>query len=593
MKFALGVFAILQLTTLPGLLLTRHVRFDSRLTRLMGTLVTSLLANYAAVLLLTSIDQYRTSSVWLLITAELAALGWMMVKQRQRNAAAPARLKPSQPMDAGAAAAAAVSLLALAVHGWLWSAEWCKVFQTYDAVASWNRWAGIWAGNAMPVDTATYPQLLPVSWSLLYLIVGGPEGELFARMLMGVFPALILGGIFTLQQRLRQPWLAAGTLTALLLLRLVAEGNRFDGMADVPAAALGFVGVCFLILAREEHTAPAGPWLLLAAAALGAGCATKQAGLMIAALALVWTLTDARLRSAARGSGKAARWALLLVIACGTHWQIIGTILARSQQDAVLVGYLVQDMHEGRDSWQRILHGLAQVQWALAPAQPFGLVILACLAASLAHALGRRVLLFFALPYFLVWCLAFSYDTRNLAASLPFAALSAGFGACVLAGRCRQGSAWLGATSFWPRVRPWLPSAAITLIFLAALRVPDDSLSALHRAARRRAGDAEMNRAVAAHMGKTDTALSAYLMLSIQPGISKRVINDHTPLPDAATADAKLRGHRWLVVESNLPPAHEAVRRQLVSEGRLKETARTPAWVLYQISEAKASSPPP
>ncbi|MFZ4765384.1 MAG: hypothetical protein ACOYMN_10560 [Roseimicrobium sp.] len=591
--FALGILAVLQLAALPGLLLTARVRFESATLRALAVFATSLLANYALVLLLAFVGQYGAGTVKGVIACEVLALVWLAWKGKLQREIAPCEVPPLDGRSSAQAFALAITLGAIFVHCWLWSAEWGKVFQAYDAVASWNRWAVAWAQGGMPRDTATYPQLMPIAWSLVYRIVGGVEGELFCRMLMGVFPLLILVGMLVLQERLRKPWLAVGSVAASVLLHLIAEGNRFDGMADVPAAALGFLGVCFLILARESAQKEEGAAsLLLAAVCLAAACAAKQAGLMVAVLALIWALTDPRIWAVARASRSTAFWAFVLVVVGAAHWQVVGAVVARLQQDSHLVTYLVHDMHEGRSLWQRLLHGVAQLQHALRPMGMLSPALLACVLSSVGTALGRRVLLHLAVPTFLVWGFAFSYDMRNLAAAIPLAALAAGCGAQALAGWGGALMQKLHAWRAWPRCRPWLAPATVLTVFLAAIQVPDTSFIAGHRTGRRRAGDEDMNRAVAKSMQKDDTTLSAYQLLTIQPGIGKRVVHQPTPLVSDATALAALKGFRWLVVESRLPSADDAVRQRLLSEGRLRETARTASWVLYEITEPKGTAKP-
>lgn len=580
MSLSAGLVFLLQAVVLPGLLLTHRARFQSLVSRILAVAATSLLANYVLVTLLVALDQHRASTWKLVVGLELVGIAYLAWKRRDDRDEPGA---PQAPWSAGMVAGFTACLLLLGIHAWMWSAELGRVFWIHDAIASWNRWALDWSNNQWPRQTWNYPQLLPTNWSISYVLTKGREGELFARALMGVFPSLILVGFTALVLRLRKGWLAAGAGAALLLIHVTQTINVFDGMADVPTATLGFIGGIFLILAREDRTR-AGQWLLLAAVGFSAASISKQSGQMMAGFAVIWVLLDSRLREAARSDRKKS-WmaAALLVLAVG-HLHL-SRVFIDLNSDTKLVQMLVHDIHEGRTFPQRIAHAVAMVTYSLKPAWPFSFVMLFLFLGSLFQPLGRRIFLHFVLPAFGIWALFFSYDIRNLAVAMPFAALAAGLGA-------EQWSEWSGAA--W-RHWSWLAKgsrgkllvAAITcvLVLVPSLWISSGHLSALYRAAQRKAGDAELNRAVFNAMREVPgTILTSNLPLTIQPGTGKRTVYHHVPLEDDAELPSRLSQHRWLVVERHLSPAHECARQRLLGEGRLKELTQTEGWVLYEVS---------
>lgn len=576
MHFALGIVSLLQVAVLPGLLLTPRAPAGPPLARGIRVFVTSLLVNYVLVALLTACHQHRQHSWVAIVGIELLLLAWIRLRRNPpAGSASPRTLEPREPLSPSAVAAATLSLVLLGFHGWQWIGQLGRVFADFDAIASWNRWALAWASNRWPAQTWNYPQLLPANWSVAYVLTGAREGEFFARFLMGAFPALVLLALLDLQLRLRQPALAVSVGVALLLMIRLYPGARFDGMADLPAAALGFAGIHCLLAARDSPQ-PAW-WMTGAGLALGAACVTKQAGLLLLALAAVWIATDPLLRRAARASGNAGRLALLVAAACAAHWYLLR--LAAGAGNTIAVTTTV---HEGRDLAERVAHGLSLLAFALRPPL-LPATLAALLLASFARSPGARLVLNFVAPCLAVWLVSFSYDIRNLAGAVPPAALAAGFGAArIFAWGCALSRRCAARLPSGPRRGAALALLAAVAIVGAGLLVPDESLSALHRAARRRAGDYAFNKTVAERAREGGSILTACLEITIQPGLDRRTTFDAQPLADDPGLETRLRTHRWIIIEENSSPQAEAVRARLVREGRLRELARSRNFILCE-----------
>ncbi|MEI6533953.1 MAG: hypothetical protein WCN98_01335 [Verrucomicrobiaceae bacterium] len=580
--FALGLLAILQITALPGAMLTMRLQFDTLLARVVAVFCTSLVFNYAIVLILTLCHHYQHNVVLVFVAVELLLLAWQIWRATGK-ASSPTKLKPPAP-DLFTAAALTLTTVIIAVQTWLWWNEIGDVFSAYDAIASWNRWAVTLAKNQLPVGTYNYPQLLPANWSLAYVITDAREGELFARAVMGAFPSLILVAIADLQRRWRQPWLAASAALAFVLLNNMFNKMQFDGMADIPVAAVSFAGLYFLLLARDSIK-PA-PLVVMAGVALGASCVTKQAGLFISVLAIVWVLSDKKLRGAVLSTRRAGLFAFLFVLFCMAHWYGIRMFTERSQ-DGKLVGYLTNDIHQGRGLGERMSHGLDLIYFYVRSPWFWGAVTTA-LAAGLSHPLAARLLLNFTLPFLMLWLLSFSYDIRNIASIIPTVALCAGLGCERIAHGLLRCFRWVMSLASRKRLlRAALLSAVLTFT-LISFCFSNESVTSSFRAARRCSGNPELNRIIREQTLAGGQILTSYLNLTIQPGMEKRVVYAGRPLVDNAKG---ISAYPWIVVETKPSPEDNEVLQRLIKDGLLQSLGASGGFVLYRNTLAPVDKP--
>ena len=200
-------------------------------------------------------------------------------------------------------------MIAFAAHALLHAGD---IFQQWDAVVSWNRWAQDWAGNRLPRTTAEYPQLLPCNMSLSYVFLQDTSIWFFAKGFMFLFCLLLLLGMFDLAGQTGQAGYALGVcLTYALLVATLRFRYISSGYADMPVAFLAFAGVYALLLGRTASGAKTQTKYIFLGAVLCAGAAlTKQAGLFIAAVypLLAWLLVYRQADCAGRDSLMAAGW---------------------------------------------------------------------------------------------------------------------------------------------------------------------------------------------------------------------------------------------------------------------------------------------
>ena len=179
------------------------------------------------------------------------------------------------------------------------------IFQQWDAVVSWNRWAIDWAANRLPDFTSLYPQLLPANVSLTYVFMQTSDVWIFAKAFQFLFCLMLLLAMFDAARATGNfgfvpgVLLTYGLLVAVLRFRMIGSGY-----ADVPLAFLSFAAVYALLLARRMEAAQMRGRYVLVGAALAAGAAlTKQSGLYLAAVypLLAWRFVLRPATRAARG----------------------------------------------------------------------------------------------------------------------------------------------------------------------------------------------------------------------------------------------------------------------------------------------------
>lgn len=276
--------ALVQVSFLPGHLLLRATGLQSSrpLLAAVHAFAVSLVANYLIVFALAAAGLYLPVSLYVLFAVECAWFAWLHRRTRLSGAAvrdAAAHLRDATWTYGAAVLLAALTTLALAAVA---AKNHDDVFIEWDAVVSWNRWAVDWASNALPTRTWRYPQLLPASWSMLYVFSRDQVVQAFARIMLGFFPvgiALVLLDVGVRQRSAR--FLLAIPVFALIL-TVLPSGSMSSGYADVPVA---FFGCLAVLTAVYDDDPTERKWWFALFFACGAAL-TKQAGLFV--LAFVW-----------------------------------------------------------------------------------------------------------------------------------------------------------------------------------------------------------------------------------------------------------------------------------------------------------------
>ncbi|HVY72526.1 MAG TPA: hypothetical protein VG984_00515 [Candidatus Paceibacterota bacterium] len=463
-----GVLALLQAVLLPGLIVVRLLRIELPLSlRLAAILALSLMANYTTIFLLAWFGLYTAPAVLWSMVAECAALLFLyrdvartaltvsleqaqdavIGSYEQRCAPVRAWLEDTRrgtpegfllrlTLVLGAATVAYLSYLLISNVGTL--------FNLWDPIISWNRWALEWSANGLPRDTWEYPQLIPAAWSLAYVLAGS-GGEYFAKAIMPLFPLLTVlvmlgGGI-----RMRSPSYLLGGPMFVLLMRVLSGSAIMatEGYVDMAVTFFSFCAIATLLFIRPSTPDRQAAQFLLLGALFAIGAAmTKQAGLYIVVLypilsALIPLREHAPLR--AQWLRQFLIYALAALALLGPFY-IYKEVAIHTQGDiSVLPSIHNQIYGSGKSMFEVAGAGL----WYLVT-KTYGLAALYAVLCLFAWR-DRRVralALLVIVPYTLFWSFVLSYDSRNISLVVPLVALVAAVGVERLIER-RRVAQWL------------------------------------------------------------------------------------------------------------------------------------------------------
>jgi hypothetical protein len=498
---------LLQVAFLPGYLIQRA--FRARSNRALETMVDafalSLLANYLLVVGLVAVGLYRPTVVHVVFAAECVAFAWLQRGVRPSVRLAHDAAEHLRAASGGYVLALAAAVVTVAMLAGKAIANWNAVFVEWDAVVSWNRWAVEWAGNAFPTTTWRYPQLQPVSWSMLYVFADDTTVQAFARILQAFYPlgiALVLLDV-GLRQRSARFLLAVPLFVVLLAFQL--KGSISSGYADVPVAFFGVLAVVTALYGDDDGTERRW-WLALAFAC--AAAVTKQAGLVPLAFVWVVALRAVRRRGFAIGSGT-------LVLALVGSWYGFKEAQIRiGQESSELPGVLVT-AHKGADLVDRLERAVRFTTSGGSALGIAGAIVAAVLIAlSLRDRKQRWIVLAIVLPYWLLWAIAYSYDFRNATLIVPFIALAVAHGLPSV-----------------PALRPTvlqLTAGAIALVGAVGFAsYSEDGLRERQLAEQQMIGDARLNSALYAYFGANPIRGkigTGYQYLGFLPGFHGRMV---------------------------------------------------------------------
>ncbi|MDF2940346.1 MAG: hypothetical protein K0R66_988 [Gammaproteobacteria bacterium] len=432
----MGFLAILQMVFLPGYLVLRAFHLKLPIIRV-GLLSFSLsfLANYILVFCLTLLHAYTASVVWGIVAIEWIILLCLLWPTQSAWSSWNEQIKQVQSLWQSLNRGSSVdrfirlglffsSILTLLFFIGNAIDQLGQVFSAWDPVMSYNFWATEWAANQFPHYTWHYPQLIPISWSISYVMTSvaslGVNLEFFAKAIMPLFPLMLVLVFFDLAIETRRcAYLLGIIITAYLIYHFSADLGQ--GWVDMPMSFFAFLGLALLYLAANNDRAKC--YMILAALCCAASAVTKQAGLYI----LLWypvlccALSFRSQPYFTRISPILLSWLLALVISLPWYIAIqyqIGHNLASSE-----VGFVTSNIYQvlGFGWGQRIALGVFQL----------GLVFWVGLGLTMVYACYPSPWRILALPlvgYTLIWIAFYSYALRNFTLAIPMLSLMAGLG---------------------------------------------------------------------------------------------------------------------------------------------------------------------
>jgi hypothetical protein len=466
MTFLLGLWSFAFVTLIPGLLLVRVFRLDRVFAGLPVAFGLSLVFNHIVVSGLAFAGIYRRPVMLALASAVTLALllprwRWPDTGLARLCALVPVAARLLLRLGRRPRIVPAISLLAIVAalaDFWDYAAgaitHFGDVFTVWDAIVSWNTWARHWAAGTPPTATYFYPQLLPTTWSVPYVVLGRTDLQLFAASFDRFYIVFTLWVLAEHALRRRRLWLLAA-LPAAVLCEFAFNGYFMtESLADVPVAFFGVATIAVIVAARRlEETADLvrAAWLA-GALALGAA-STKQAGMVIALAApwLFWFYGYAeRVRARPEQRRRVARAvaaAGALAVLLPALWYARAYLLILAGANVSEVQTVTWDMFQGRSVLGRMADAAVLITH-LVDGQYVYLVFL--IAALSLRAQSWRIPAFaIAAGMMLAWSAFFSYDGRNATLALPLAALLAGEGLLAWRVPLVRGLSGLARGGYW------------------------------------------------------------------------------------------------------------------------------------------------
>ncbi|MBT8582097.1 hypothetical protein G6653_04825 [Polynucleobacter paneuropaeus] len=159
-----------------------------------------------------------------------------------------------------------------------------KGFSTWDAIASWNRWGTEWAHGVIPQGTLTYPQGLPILYSLSYVLLGNYDINIFSFLIVIYFPILIIISLLIIYEDNLINLNQLIIFTSILILFTVGTGSIdvfYSGYSDIPILFFGLLCLIFVLEINKNHLIlEKNIYLYTLIISIGAIC--KQVGLIYA-----------------------------------------------------------------------------------------------------------------------------------------------------------------------------------------------------------------------------------------------------------------------------------------------------------------------
>jgi len=435
----LGILSILQIIFLPGLIISKLIKFNySGVPKLIAIFGLSLFSNFLLVVLLALCHLFLQITILVIIILEIAACFWLYRKNllesyedlfhRFEQWLKTIDFSLSDSHDSSSFLKIVkyfvfFGLLILAVTDIVWVVQRLTnnlgtVFQTWDAVVSWNRWAVEWSKGIFPTATSYYPQLIPANWSISYILMKGNELQSFPKAIMPLFSLLILLMLFDLGLKTKSFGFFIGVIFTRLIIKKFTGEFIADGYVDLSMAFFSFASIYLLLCARlKADKKDYGLGLIFASTIMAVGAAlTKQAGVFIFVLLpllgyLILFRSIPDMLNKQKTRDLLVVYFLALLIAAS--WYFIKWIQIHVGVDSSNIVYVTNDIYQGAGYMERALDAftlLGKYKYLLLALVPAVFII---------KKPYRWLGIIVAIPFSIIWIFFFSYEVRNLALIFP------------------------------------------------------------------------------------------------------------------------------------------------------------------------------
>ncbi|HSR66667.1 MAG TPA: hypothetical protein VLU25_01905 [Acidobacteriota bacterium] len=401
-----SLLALAGMALLPGAALISWKGRQDKLEALGRCCAVSLAVHCFAVMVLFLGQWYRpaTAWAWLLLAAAATFFIWLR---------AGSSLQADEPRTDGAGFDLRVWGVPLLLLVPLLPVLYKSVFlpyYSYDAVASWNRWAVdfVLAPEQAARYDLFYTQFNSFAISFPYMIAGSTRLEFYGHALAFLHLLILYAGLRALQRRL-------GFSAVMVLLVLFVTRPFYHwagtGYADIGAVAYLTWALALYFKAAEERE-PTAAWLAGLAAATAYLFKQSVLPILVAVPLLAFVLSPAE--------DRARRFGLGLRVACGLGlaplcWNLIGGYTLFGEQ----FQYVMDDIHGNLSRLDILGSAALELIESATFYRAFWVDALALLAAAgliLSGAVKNRhmvVLTLAGLLHLLVWANTVSYNERG------------------------------------------------------------------------------------------------------------------------------------------------------------------------------------
>jgi hypothetical protein len=493
MIFFLGVLSLVQVLFLPGIILLKLFNLKRGMIQtIVFAFGLSLVFNFLWVLLLTSLKINFPIVHYGLFMIEVGLVIWIyrqniLVRTEELSAGILLRaemmletIKNFIQKDAHESSLARVLKTLVgaiffiwALAGIFWVAklmvnEFGTAFKLWDAVVSWNSWAGEWFNNTIP-SPKRYPQLIPANFSVTYSFLGSTDIQIFAKSFMPLFTLFTWLLLLDLAFEFKQPGIFIGMVILRYMTKKFLGEYLAEGYVDVALLFFSFLTIYSLLKASKGEKEDSKLDYLYLGGIFAAGTAlAKQNGLLVFGfyplLALLLVLDDSSkpLIDRIKKLIKPVGLGLLILL----PWYLLNESRILLGLNSTNVEVLVSSArHSGRDYGARAIRAV-DILGIYKFLFPLALASLPVISKKF-----RWIGALMIFPYTIIWMFLFSIFARNLAMVFPFLAMIVGMGVYSYLDLCLK----LSERIKLPQLRVVYYFILLLLILIGASQVINDA----------------------------------------------------------------------------------------------------------------------
>lgn len=291
-----------------------------------------------------------------------------------------------------------------------------------DQIFSWNAWALDWFANKFPENTRNYPQLLPTNWSLSYVILKSTELEFLAKSVMPLFFINIVLFSFSYFEKEIEKIFSVILISIFALIAWRNFPSITMGLADIPVAFFTYVTILYSVKILYAHlnTDIYSKYFILSSIFACGAALTKQAGLFcLIYISFLFIVKINEIRTSINVK-KYFIFFFLIILSTLSNYiiSLFKIIIGFNQFDPSELIFSNESILSGKSIYTRFFNGFEQLFHLFYNKYIFMFFLLLILY-SLKKRTNKILFFSFVLPYFFIWILFYSYDTRNLSIAIP------------------------------------------------------------------------------------------------------------------------------------------------------------------------------